>query len=124
MLGLVFILAVLAILAVWTVQQAIRAAVGVRPPPTSALPPETVAPLLAAPHQLAVRLALFGLGAVLFAAAVAWTDVHRVVQPLRTLTQAAERFASGNLYSNSTIPKWCLARMRDGRRSGMLSMEC
>jgi signal transduction histidine kinase len=104
-LALVFILAALDALAVWTVQQAIEAAVGGRLPPTGVLPPDAVGQLLAAPHRLAARLALFGLGALLLAASVAWADVHRVVQPLRILTQAAERFASGNLNVPVALPR-------------------
>ncbi|MCL4508325.1 MAG: HAMP domain-containing protein [Chloroflexi bacterium] len=53
--------------------------------------------VLAAPHQLAKRLAFFIVGAELLAALLAWSDVHRVVHPLRVLTQAAERFAAGDL---------------------------
>lgn len=53
--------------------------------------------VLATPRRLAERLALFGGAALLLAAAVAWLDVHQVVRPLLTLTQAADRFAAGRL---------------------------
>jgi signal transduction histidine kinase len=53
--------------------------------------------VLAAPRLLAGRLALFGVGALLLASAVAWLDVHQVVRPLLTLTRAADLFAAGRL---------------------------
>ncbi|MBI2322878.1 MAG: HAMP domain-containing protein [Chloroflexi bacterium] len=53
--------------------------------------------VLAVPHQLQQRLVLFGLLALLLAAAVAWVDVRRVVRPLKHLTATAERFAAGQL---------------------------
>ncbi|MBI3998902.1 MAG: GAF domain-containing protein [Armatimonadetes bacterium] len=86
------------------------------PPPTAPVPPHVVAfapvsllpswgvaveqpvdAVLAMPRQLQQRLALFGLAALLLAAAVAWFDVRRVVRPLKDLTAAAERFAAGQL---------------------------
>ncbi|MBI4493009.1 MAG: GAF domain-containing protein [Chloroflexi bacterium] len=53
--------------------------------------------VVAGPLQLQQRLGLFGLAALLLAAAVAWFDVRRVVRPLRNLTVAAELFAAGKL---------------------------
>ncbi|MBI4493839.1 MAG: GAF domain-containing protein [Chloroflexi bacterium] len=53
--------------------------------------------VLALPRRLQERLGLFGLAALLLAAGVAWLDVRRVVQPLKHLTAAAERFAAGQL---------------------------
>ncbi|TAK20678.1 MAG: HAMP domain-containing protein [Chloroflexota bacterium] len=86
------------------------------PPPSSAFPSHVVAyaPLsilpnwgvvveqpvdavLAMPRRLQLRLTLFGLGALVLAAVVAWFDARRVVRPLRRLTAAAERFAGGRL---------------------------
>lgn len=61
--------------------------------------------VLAVPRQLALRLALFILGAEILAAVLAWIDVHHVVRPLRELTAAAERFAAGNLEMPVTLDR-------------------
>ena len=49
------------------------------------------------PDQLRQRLALFGAVVLVLAMGLAWTDVRRVVGPLRHLTAAAEQFAAGHL---------------------------
>ncbi len=53
--------------------------------------------VLAIPRQLQLRLALFALAALVLAGVFAWLDVRQVVQPLRHLTAAAQRFAAGEL---------------------------
>ncbi len=53
--------------------------------------------ILRAPDMLIRNFILAGVLAMALAVAVAWFDVHRVIRPLRTLAEAAEAFAVGDL---------------------------
>jgi signal transduction histidine kinase len=53
--------------------------------------------VLAMPRQLERRLATTGVASFALIIALAWFDVRRVVRPLKRLTEAAERIASGRL---------------------------
>ena len=53
--------------------------------------------VLAMPKQLERRLATTGTASFALIIALAWFDVRRVVRPLKRLTEAAERIATGLL---------------------------
>lgn len=61
--------------------------------------------VVAVPNRLRLRLALLGLGVLVLSATVAWLDVRRVVGPLNELTQAARRFAAGQLDEPVTLER-------------------
>ncbi|MBI4319636.1 MAG: GAF domain-containing protein [Chloroflexi bacterium] len=82
--------------------------------------------VLALPRDLQTQLILFGSIAMLAAIFIAWTDVRRVVKPLRELAASAARIGAGDLLSPVEIQRGdevgMLARTLETMRQGLCDL--